>query len=143
AVEMAVLLPGGLRRIGFDMGLDRLDDRGCLRADDALAEHLRPTLPGHVLRRINALFFLERLVEVAVGAFERAHECALVGRAFPLLVLLLHFEGVGLIMADARGLDNACHPCSSSSRLRPWSRPHGHKGLLPPEQIITPPAAGG
>ena len=50
AVEVSVLLAGGLWRIGLDVGLDRLDDRCRLRADHAFAEHLRPALPGHVAR---------------------------------------------------------------------------------------------
>src|SRR5262249_42469175 len=44
----------------------------------------------------------QRLVEVAVGAFEGAHEGALLRPALPALVLLLLGELVGLVVADAR-----------------------------------------
>ncbi len=76
---------------------------------DALAEHLRPALPGDVLRGVDALLVVQRLVEVAVGAFERPHEGPLLGPAVPFLVLLLHFQRIGLVVADARGLDHVCH----------------------------------
>src|SRR5262249_59664362 len=77
AVEMTVLLAVGARRIGLDMRLHRLNDRGGLRTDDALAELAGAALPGHLLRRVDALLLEQRLVEVAVGAFQRAHEGAL------------------------------------------------------------------
>src|SRR3984957_1511998 len=101
AVEMAVLLAAGLGRVSLDMGLDRLDDGGGLRADDALAVHLRPTLPGHVGGGIDPRLIHQRLVKVAVGALERAHESALLGPAVPFLVLLLHLHRVGLVVPDA------------------------------------------
>ena len=68
-----------------------------------------PPFQGTSLGGVNALLFLQRLVEMAVGAFERANESPLFRPAVPFLVLLLHFERIGLIVANARGLDNVCH----------------------------------
>ncbi len=121
AVEVAVLLAAGLGSVGLDVGLDGLDDRGRLRADHALAEHLRPALPGHVLRGVDPLFLFQRLVEVAVGALQRSHEGPFLGPALPLLVLLLHFHRVGLVMPHARSLDHVGH----ALLLQLLSRPQG------------------
>src|SRR6516165_1671201 len=111
AVEVAVLLtvgPGGVR---LDVGLQRLNDAGGLRADHAFAELARPALPWHLLGRIDALLLKQRLVEVAVGSLERPHESALFCPALPFLVLLLLGIFVGLVVADARTslLIHACH----------------------------------
>src|SRR5262249_23492947 len=134
AVEVAVLLTAGLGCIGLDVGFDRLDDRGCLRAEEALAENLRPPLRGQIVRGVDALFLFQRLVEMAVGTFERAHEGALLRPAVPLLVLLFHLHRIGLVVADARGLDNACHPLRSCAADRGNGREKikldaGHKRL--------------
>src|SRR5207244_8134209 len=55
AVEVAVLLPVSLRRVGLDMRFHRLDDGGRLRADHALAELAGAALPRHVAGRIDPL----------------------------------------------------------------------------------------
>ena len=87
AVEMAVLLAGIERRIAFDMRFDRLHDVDGLRRDDVLAVHRRPALPRMILRGIDPRLFEELLVKMAVGAFQRAHEGALLGPALPFAVL--------------------------------------------------------
>src|SRR6185312_17085389 len=53
AVQVAVLLSVGARRVDLDMGLDRLRDGGGLRADHVLAEKLRSAFPRHVARGID------------------------------------------------------------------------------------------
>src|SRR6516165_2351653 len=98
AVEVAVLLPVSPRRVGLDMRFHRLDDGGRLRADHALAELAGAALPRHVAGRIDPLLLEQRLVEVAIGAFQRAHEGALLGPALPPFVLLL----LGLVVTNAR-----------------------------------------
>src|SRR5215471_2346019 len=102
AVEVAVLLAEGARRVGLDVRFHRLDDGGGLRADHALAELAGPALPRHLVRGIDALLFEQRLVEMAIGAFQRPHEGALLRPALPLLVLLLLGVLVGLVVSDAR-----------------------------------------
>jgi hypothetical protein len=87
AVEMAVLLAGIERRVALDMRFDRLHDVHRLRRDHVLAVHRGPALPRMILRGIDARLFQELLVKVAVGAFERAHESALLGPALPFAVL--------------------------------------------------------
>ena len=87
AVEMAVLLAGIERRIAFDMRFDRLHDVDGARRDDVLAVHRRSALPRMILRGVDARLFEELLIEVAVGAFERAHESALLRPALPFAVL--------------------------------------------------------
>ena len=67
--------------------LDRLRDVDGLGRDHALAVVPRPALPRHVLRREHARLIDQRLVEMAVGAFERADEGALLGPAIPVLVI--------------------------------------------------------
>src|SRR5262249_36835471 len=53
----------------------------------------------------------ERLVEVAIGAFQRPHEGAFLSPALPPFVLLLLGEFIGLVVADARSdlVIHACH----------------------------------
>src|SRR6516164_6949836 len=68
AVEVAVLLAVGPRRVGLDMRFHRLDDGGRLWADHALAELAGAALPRHVAGRIDPLLLQQRLVEVTVGA---------------------------------------------------------------------------
>ncbi len=58
-----------------------------LRRDDVLAVHRRAALPGMILGGIDARLFEQLLVEVAIGAFERAHEGALLRPALPFAVL--------------------------------------------------------
>src|SRR5437762_1460466 len=106
---MPVLLASGLGCIGFDVRLDRLNDRCRLRADDALAEHLRSALPGYVFGGIDAFFVYERFIQMAVSALERPDERSFLRPALPFLVLLFHFIGVGLVVTDAGGFDYACH----------------------------------
>src|SRR5262249_8091365 len=101
AVEVAVLLAVGGGRVGLDMRFHRLDDAGRLWADHALAELAGAALPRHIAGRIDPLLLEQRLVEVTVSAFQRAHEVALVGPALPLLVLLLGIF-VGLVVTNAR-----------------------------------------
>src|SRR5262249_21966767 len=101
-VEMAVLLAVCRGSVRLDMRFHRLDDAGRLRADDALAELTRPAFPRHVAGWIDPLLLEQRLVEMAISAFERAHEGALLGPALPPLVLLLFGKFVGLVMPDAR-----------------------------------------
>ena len=115
AVEVAVLLAVGAGRIGLDVRFHRLDDGGGLRADDALAELAGAALPRHLLRGIDALLLEQRLVEMAIGAFERPHEGALLCPALPFLVLLLLGVFVGLVVTDARPglLVHACHSGAS------------------------------
>src|SRR5258708_4376142 len=96
-----MLFAVGARRVGLDMRLYGLNDAGRLRADDALAERARAALPRHLFGRIDALLLEQGLVEMAVGAFERAHEGTLFRPAFPLFVLLLLGIFVGLVVADA------------------------------------------
>ena len=88
AVEMAVLLAGGARRVGLDVRFDRLRDVDGLGRDHALAVMSGAALPGHVLRREHPRLVDQLLVEMAVGAFERADEGALLGPALPVLVFL-------------------------------------------------------
>src|SRR5262245_62443133 len=102
AVEVAALLAVGLGRVGLDMRFHRLDDAGRLWADHALAELAGAALPRHLAGRIDPLLLEQRLVEVTVGAFQRAHEGALLGPALPLLVLLLLGIFVGLVVTNAR-----------------------------------------
>src|SRR5262249_44241385 len=102
AVEVAVLLAVGLGRVGLDMRFHRLDNAGRLRADHALAELAGAALPRHLAGRIDPLLLEQRLVEVTVGAFQRAHEGALLVPALPLLVLLLLGIFVGLVVTNAR-----------------------------------------
>ena len=115
AVEVAVLLAVGTRRIGLDMRLHRLDDGGRLRADDALAVLAGASLPRHLLGGIDPLLLEQRLVEVAVRAFQRPHEGALLCPALPLLVLLLLGIFVRLVVADAwpHLFVHACHSGAS------------------------------
>src|SRR3984885_2813893 len=86
-VEVAVLLSGIERRLAFDVRLDRLHDVDRLRRDDVLAVHRRSPLPGMVLGGIDPRLFQKLFVEVAVGAFQRPHEGALLGPAVPFAVL--------------------------------------------------------
>src|SRR6516225_8275759 len=60
---------------------------------------------------IDALLLKERLVEVAIGAFQRPHEGAFLSPALPPFVLLLLGEFIGLVVADARSdlVIHACH----------------------------------
>ena len=112
AVEMAMLLAGIERRVAFDVGFDRLHDIDRARRDDVLAVHRRPALPGMVLRRIDPRLFEQLLVDVAVGAFERAYEGALLGPAIPFAVLDLVGVFLGrLVVAEPRGLvfEHSCH----------------------------------
>jgi len=102
AVEMAVLLAVGAGRVDLDVGFDRLGDGRVLRTDDVLA-----VLPGHLstARRAKSRpgSLDQLLVEMAVGAFERAHEGALLGqRSISVLELFLAFRR--LVVADARRL---------------------------------------
>src|SRR5262249_61163613 len=98
AVEVAVLRPISSRRVGLDMRLHRLDDGGRLRADHAFTELAGAALPRHVAGRIDPLLLEQRLVEVTIGAFERAHEGALLGPALPPFVLLLLGEFFLLVL---------------------------------------------
>ena len=110
AVEMAVLLAGGARRIGLDVRLDRLRDVDGLRRDHALAVMAGPALPRHVLRREHPRLVDQLLVEMAVGAFQRAHEGALLGPALPVLVFLLGASSARLVVARRReAFENAGH----------------------------------
>src|SRR5262249_53435765 len=115
AVEVAMLLAVGARRIGLDMRLQRLDDRGRLRTDHALAELAGAAFPRHLMRGVDPLLLEQRLVEMAVGALECAHEGALLRPALPFLVLLLLGILVGLVVTDARPrlLVHACHSGAS------------------------------
>src|SRR5262249_47253032 len=61
-----------------------------------------PALPRHVAGRIDPLLLQQRLVEGTVGAFQRAHEGALLGPALPLLVLLLLGIFVSVVATNAR-----------------------------------------
>src|SRR5262249_35591950 len=70
--------------------------------DHCAAELAGTALPRHVAGRIDPLLLEQRLVEVTVGAFQRAHEGALLGPALPLLVLLLLGIFVGLVVTNAR-----------------------------------------
>src|SRR5262249_1770900 len=87
------------------------DDAGRLRADHALAKLTGPTFPRHVFGMIDALLLKERLVEVAIGAFQRPHEGAFLCPALPPFVLLLRGKFIGLVVADARSdlVIHACH----------------------------------
>src|SRR5262245_36892536 len=86
------------------MRLDLHGDGRVLRADDVLAVLPGPALPRHVARGVDARCFNQLLVEVAVRAFERAHEGAFLGPAVPALVLFLFLALARLVVADARGL---------------------------------------
>src|SRR5262245_18381244 len=99
---MAVLLAVGGRRVSPDVRFHRLDDAGRLRADHALAELAGTALPRLVTRRIDPLLLQQSLVVVAIGAFQRPHEGALLRPALPLLVLLLLGKLARLVMTDAR-----------------------------------------
>ena len=52
-----------------------------------LAVHRRPALPGMILGRIHPRLLQKLLVEMAIGAFERAHEGALLRPTLPFGVL--------------------------------------------------------
>ena len=84
-----------------DVGLGHV---GVLRADDVLAVLARSALPWHVARRIHARRLDQLLVEVAVGAFQRAHEGPFLRPALPALVLFLFFALAREIVAGARFL---------------------------------------
>src|SRR5262249_42107598 len=111
AVEVAVLLAVGPRRVGLDMRFHRLDNAGRLRTDHALAALAGAALSRHVAGRIDPLLLQQRLVEVTIGAFQRAHEGALLGPALPLFVLLLLGVFVWLVVTNARPylIVHACH----------------------------------
>src|SRR5262249_12192065 len=89
AVEVAVLLPVGPGRIALDVGLDRLGDVGGAGRDHVLAVERRPAFPRMVARGVHARLLEQLLVDVAVGALERAHEGALARPALPLALLVL------------------------------------------------------
>src|SRR4029077_19028573 len=76
AVEMAVLLSGGAGALGLDMPLGGLPAGGRARCDAGLAIMLRTALPGLVAKRQHARLIEQVLGELAIGAFERAHEGA-------------------------------------------------------------------
>jgi hypothetical protein len=69
---------------------------------------------------------------MAVGAFERPHERPLLGPAIPLLVLLLHLQGIGLVMSNARGVDHISHAALLLGRfaLRGAMRPPRESGEI-------------
>src|SRR5262249_23035065 len=102
AVEVAVLLAVGPRRVGLDMRFHRVDDGGRLGADHALAEVAGSALPRHAAGRIDRLLLQPRLREVTGGGCQRAPEGALLGPALPLRVLLPLGIFVGLVVTNAR-----------------------------------------
>jgi hypothetical protein len=65
------------------MGLDRLRDLGRLRIDDLLAVLLRAALPLQVAGLVDAGLLEQFLDQVAVSAFERPDEDAVLGLALP------------------------------------------------------------
>src|SRR5262249_33030774 len=83
--------------------------------------------------RVDALFVHQCLVEMAVGAFERPDKRPLLGPAFPLLVLLLHLHGIGLVVANARGVDHVGHAALlwSGPRTAVNSAPRANPANLP------------
>ena len=97
--------------------------------DHVLAVMAGPALPRHVLRRVDPRLLEQRLVEMAVGAFERAHEGALLGPALPLVVLLLLGVFVGLVVADARPY-LFVHPCHSGASFISSPRSAGKQAAL-------------
>src|SRR5215472_9020037 len=103
AVEMTMLLAGIERRVAFDMRLDRLHDIDRLRRDHMLAVHRRAALPGVILGRIDAWLFKQLFVEMAVGAFQRAYERALLGPALPFAVLDLVGIFLGRLVVSESG----------------------------------------
>src|SRR5262249_31226738 len=115
-VEMAVLLAVCVGRIRLVVRFYLLDVAGLWRSYDAFAELTRPAFPRHVAGRIDPLLLEQRLVEVAVSAFERAHEGAFLGPALPPLVLLLFGKFVRLVMPDARSR-LVVHPRHSGASL--------------------------
>ena len=116
AVEMAVLLAGGARRVGLDVRFDRLRDVDGLRRDHALAVMSGTALPGHVLRREHPRLIDQLLVEMAVGAFERADEGALLGPALPVLVFLFRAFARLIVPHAGRIFENASHFACSLER---------------------------
>ena len=70
--------------------------------DHALAVVAGPALPRHVLRREHPRLLDQLLVEMAVGAFERADEGALLGPALPMLRFLSRRLRRGWLWPDAR-----------------------------------------
>src|SRR5262249_16398462 len=144
AVEVAVLLAVGARRVDLDVGLDRLGDVGVLRADGVLAVLAGTALPRHVGRRVDPRRLEQLLVEVAVGAFERAHEGALLGPALPALMLLLLLAFARQVVADARILlVEARHSKRSVSRFQRSafviSPPPGESNRAPQARRATEP----
>src|SRR5262249_19562725 len=108
AVQVAVLLAIGARRVDLDVGLDRLHDIARLRADDVLAVERRPALPGQVAGRIDPRLLDESFVEVAVGALERAYEGALLRPALPLAFLV--FGRRLIVSLSGRSIVEPRHP---------------------------------
>ena len=110
AVEMPVLLTRGVRSESLQVGLDRLDDRGEPRNDHGFAEHLRPAFPRLGGGRVDPRLVDQTLVEVTVGAFERANEGPLFRPGLPLLVLLLRLERIRLVVPNTGDrVDHARH----------------------------------
>src|SRR5262249_51059277 len=89
------------RRIDLHVGLDRLRDLHGLRIDDLLAVAAWPALPLEVAGAIDPRLAVELVHQVAVGAFERAHEHAMLGLALPDNV------GEWIVVAGA-GLSGRC-----------------------------------
>src|SRR5436309_13800944 len=80
---MAMILAERAGAVSFDMSLDRLTDGRCARRDAGLAEMLRAALPGLVAERQHARLIEQILGQLAIGAFERAHESAFLLPALP------------------------------------------------------------
>ena len=80
---MTVALAGAARCDDRDVRFDRLRDICTLRIDDRLVEKLRSAFPGPVFGFVNPRLVHQALLQLAIGALERAHEGALFLPALP------------------------------------------------------------
>ena len=98
-IHVPVLLADGAGRQQVDMAFDGLADGYRSRIDHRLGPELRPALPGEVGGGHHPGLGIEALVELAVGAFQGAHEGALLLPEFPH-----HLALFGAVVAGAGGL---------------------------------------